>query len=89
MTKKELCKLTAQTALKSTYGFKPALSQITLLEYDFDRTHILFRVGDKEYKFSSWVCGDNGVWVGEDTIRMIAKYKFNHRDGDVRIPITG
>lgn len=66
MTKKELRK-TAQKALRSEYGFAPALSKITLFEAHSDGEYILFRVEDKEYSFDSFMT-NNGVWVGKGTI---------------------
>lgn len=65
---KELIKKTAQAALESEYGFKPALDKIVLLEASDDRTYILFRVGRHEYRFESYKWSDGSVWVGEGTI---------------------
>lgn len=61
-------KRTAQVALESEYGFKPALDRITLLEGSDDRTYILFRVGSHEYSFDSYKWPDGSVWVGKGTI---------------------
>lgn len=75
MTNTEL-KRTAQGALKSEYGFAPALKDITLLEADRDGTYILFRVGSsKEYRFSSYISHIGGmetIWIGKGTIEKIA-----------------
>ena len=74
MTKEEL-KKTAQVALKSEYGFAPALSAIRLLEASDDRKYILFRVGDTEYRFNSYLFHDGSVWCGRGTITQTAYYR--------------
>lgn len=61
-------KKTAQTALKSDYGFAPLLKDITLLEASGDRTYIRFLVAGHEYSFSSYHFHDGSVWVGSGTI---------------------
>ena len=61
-------KKTAQAALQSEYGFKPALDKIVLLEASDDRSYILFRVGLHDYRFESSVSSDGSVWVGRGTI---------------------
>lgn len=61
-------KKTAQVALKSEYGFAPALKDITLLEASGDRTRILFRVAGHEYSFNSYNFIDGSVWCGSGTI---------------------
>lgn len=65
---KNLMKKTAQAALESEYGFKPALNEIVLLEASDDRTYIRFKVRDHEYVFSSYKWEDGSVWVGKGTI---------------------
>ena len=69
---KELIKKTAQTALESEYGFKPALDKIVLLEADDDRTYIRFTVKNHEYVFRSYKYSDGSVWVGCGTIEKIS-----------------
>ena len=66
-------KLTAQAALENEYGFKPALKDIVLLEGSDDRTYILFRVKNHEYRFTSHIFNINvgDVWVGDGTIEKI------------------
>ena len=66
MTKVELRKI-AQAALKSEYGFAPALNKITLLETNW-LNYILFEVGDNNYKFHGRVLSDGTIWVGKGTI---------------------
>lgn len=68
---KELLKKTAQAALDSEYGFKPALERIVLLEASDDRTYIRFRVKDHEYSFNSYKWPDGSVWVGSGTIEKV------------------
>jgi hypothetical protein len=84
-----ICKETMQVALRSKYGFKPALKEIILLEANDDRTHILAQVGDREYKFSSYVCDSKtgSVWVDDCTIEQTAKIKWSPQDGYTRIAI--
>lgn len=67
MTKATLRKI-AQQALKSEYGFAPALNQIVLLEANGEGTYILFEVNDREYAFDSRLLHDGTIWVGKDTI---------------------
>lgn len=67
MNKNELRK-TAQLALESEYGFKPALNEIVLLEASDDRTYILFEVRGHEYSFNSYLFIDGSVWCGSGTI---------------------
>lgn len=62
-----LLKKTAQSALKSEYGFFPKLGDITLLEAHGDRTYILFSVFGHQYSFRSYDMG-HGVWVGSGTV---------------------
>jgi len=69
---KELIKKTAQAALESEYGFKPALDKITLLEASDDRTYILFLVRNHEYRFESYRLSDGSVWVGHGTIEKLS-----------------
>lgn len=84
-TKTEI-KRTAQAAIRSFTGLKPKLNQITLLECSDDRTYILFRVVDIEYRFKSYVfmpfTDDNGeriepVWVGDGTIERLGRRTRN------------
>lgn len=67
MTKATL-RTIAQRALKSEYGFAPALNQITLLEANGEGTYILFEVNDKEYSFNSRLLHDGSIWAGNGTI---------------------
>ena len=90
MTHKGICKDIIQGALRNAYGFKPTLKDITILESSDNRTYILARVGDREYRFDSFISGPGtAVWVGDDCITMTAKYSWNHKDGHVRHPIAG
>lgn len=70
MTKQEI-KKTAQAALKSEYGFAPALTDIRLLEDNGERTYIRFAVENKEYVFNSYKWADGSVWVGKGTIEKV------------------
>lgn len=65
-------KKTAQAALESEYGFKPALNDIVLLEGSDDRTYILFSVKNHEYRFDSYKWSDGSVWVGNGTIEKLS-----------------
>lgn len=61
-----------QCALKSEFGFAPALSTITIYKSLPDGTHVLFVVNDKRYRFDSYVINVGGletVYVGAGTIR--------------------
>ena len=69
--KKEMIKKTAQAALESEYGFKPALANIVLLEASDDRTYILFKVRQHTYRFDSYAWDDGSVWVGSGTIEKL------------------
>lgn len=77
MTKSELKEI-AKRALKAEFGFTVStLKEITLLEADGDGTYILFSVNGNEYKFKSYVMGENGRWVGKGTITRTANgYEF-------------
>ena len=69
---KQNIKQIVQCALKSEFGFAPALSAITLHKSLPDGTHALFVVNDKKYRFDSYsitVGGLESVWVGAGTIR--------------------
>ena len=73
-TKIEL-KHIVSTALKSEYGFAPALNKIILLEAHGDGTYILSRVGVHEYRFDSYsfpVGSDSTVWCGSGTIQKLS-----------------
>ena len=67
-------KKTLQAALKSEFGFAPAINQIHLLEtYDDGKNiHALFRTGSgrRTYEFDS-IYTPNGVWVGDKSIFLI------------------
>lgn len=69
---KEALKKTAQAALESEYGFKPAMKDIVLLEGADDRTYIRFRVRNHEYSFNSYKWADGSVWVGSGTLEKIS-----------------
>ena len=72
-TKTELKAITYE-ALKSEYGFAPAKSNIVLLEAAGDGTYILFRVGNKEYRFDSFIAHIGGmetIWCGSGTLEKI------------------
>lgn len=61
-----------QCALRSEFGFAPALSAITIYKSLPDGTHVLFVVNDKKYRFDSYVSSVGGfdtVYVGAGTIR--------------------
>ena len=63
-------KKTIQAALKSEFGFAPALNQIHLLEtYDDGKViSAQFHVnGRRAFKFDSTYT-KHGVWVGADTV---------------------
>lgn len=69
---KQNIKQIVQCALKSEFGFAPALSAITLHKSLPDGTHALFTVNDKKYRFDSYdmtVGGLVTVYVGPGTIR--------------------
>ena len=69
---KQEIKRIVQCALKSEFGFAPALSAITLHKSLPDGTHVLFVVNDKKYRFDSYATNIGGmetVWVGSGTIR--------------------
>lgn len=73
-TKSEI-KYFAQQALKSEYGFAPALKDITLLESSRDGTYALFKVNGKTYRFESCIMtyGNlHSVWVGDGTIEKLS-----------------
>lgn len=60
-----------QCALKSEFGFAPALSAITVHKSLPDGTHVLFSVNGKTYRFDSYAINIGGmetVWVGKGTI---------------------
>ena len=80
MTKEQI-KKTAQAAMKSNYGYAPALREIKLLEASDDRTYILFRIGDFEYEFRSYAFQDGSVWVGEGHVEKTAVFRFSHLEG--------
>lgn len=72
-TKTELKRI-AQSALKSEYGFQPALNNITLLEASNNGTYILFEVSGNTYRFDSHTMGNgfpfpDSVWCGKGTIQ--------------------
>ena len=70
-------KKTAQAAIRSFTGTEPKLSTITLLEASGDRTYILFRVCDIEYRFTSYLFSDNSVWVGDGTVERLGRWTRN------------
>lgn len=72
---KDIMKHTVQRAMENEYGFRPPLSQITLLEAADDRTYILFSVNKHEYRFTSFISTIGGcetVWVGKGTIEKLS-----------------
>lgn len=77
-------KRTAQAAVYCFTGMEPKLSWITLLESSEDRTYILFRVRDIEYRFSSsvfdrWTDEDGeheSIWVGDGTLERLGRRTF-------------
>lgn len=69
---KKILKHTAQVALNSEYGFKPALDSIVLLEGSDDRTYIRFKVRGHEYVFRSYLFSDGSVWCGSGTIEKVS-----------------
>lgn len=84
-TKTEI-KRTAQVAISNFTGMEPKLSDITLLESSDDRTYILFRVRDIEYRFTSYVfdtwTNDKGeqiqsIWAGDGTIERLGRRTRN------------
>lgn len=69
---KQNIKKIVQCALKSEFGFAPALSEIGLYRSLPDGTHALFVVNDKKYRFDSYAINAAGletVYVGSGTIR--------------------
>ena len=69
---KQDIKKIVQCALKSEFGFAPALSEIDLYRSLPDGTHALFVVNGKKYRFDSYalsVGGFDTVYVGAGTIR--------------------
>lgn len=72
--KHDNAKRTAQQALKSEYGFCPALADIDVVsvtEKEGRPIFIIFYVHGKEYYFDSYLVhfGDTpSVWVGKGTI---------------------
>ena len=69
---KQDIKRIVQCALKSEFGFAPALSEIGLYRSLPDGTHALFVVNDKKYRFDSYTSTEGGletVYVGHGTIR--------------------
>jgi hypothetical protein len=61
-----------QCALKSEFGFAPALSAITIHKSSVDGTHVLFLVDGRKYRFDGHeliMGGMNTVYVGVGTIR--------------------
>ena len=69
---KQEIKRILQCALKSEFGFAPALSEITLHKTLPDGTHALFVVAGKKYRFDSdtiALAGFETVYVGPGTIR--------------------
>lgn len=70
-TKNEL-KHIIRTALKSEYGFAPAISNIILLEADMSGTYIMAHINGREYQFHSRICTQPGlegtIWCGPGTI---------------------
>lgn len=71
---KQITKKTAQYALKAEYGFAPSMSEIQVLEASGDRTYILFRVGQWEYEFKSYIFSGKSVWAGPGHIRKTARF---------------
>lgn len=74
-------KRTAKAAIESFTGCTTKLSDITLLEASCDRTYILFKVKNIEYRFTSYketINFSNGktiesVWCGDGTIERIGR----------------
>lgn len=73
---------TAMAAFEFYTGARPKPSEITLLEASDDRTYILFRVRDIEYRFTSYICdrytdsiGDyhECVWAGDGTLERLGR----------------
>lgn len=61
-----------QCALKSEFGFAPALSAVTIYKSLPDGTHVLFLVDGRKYRFDSHESTMGGletVYVGAGTIR--------------------
>ena len=67
MNKTEL-KKTMQAALYLEYGFKPSLSDITLLEGSGDGAYILARINSHTYRFNSFTGQEQEIWTGDGTI---------------------
>lgn len=60
-----------QCALKSEFGFAPAMSNITVHDSSMDGTYVVFSVNDKKYIFDSYEVDAGGmktVYVGPGTI---------------------
>ena len=67
-------KVIAQAALKSEYGFAPALINIGIMESNDTGTYIAFTVNGKYYRFDSYTCWDGSIWVGKGTIEKMPQY---------------
>lgn len=68
-------KYIAVAALESYTGAYGRLRQadLTLLESNGEGTYILFKYGGIEYRFESYMCTDESIWCGEDTITRIGR----------------
>lgn len=72
--KKAEMKKVMQAALKSEYGFAPALDCIKLMESNDDGTYIAATVCGKYYAFNGWKWSDGAVWVGKGTVEKLPEY---------------
>ena len=63
-----------QAALKSEYGFGPALINIGIMESNDTGTYIAFTVNGKYYRFDSYKLQDGSIWVGKGTIEKMPQY---------------
>lgn len=61
-------------ALKSEYGFAPALINIRIMESNDTGTYIAFTVNGKYYRFDSYKLPDGTIWVGKGTIEKMPQY---------------
>lgn len=64
----------AREALKSEYGFAPALKDIKLMESNDIGTYIAFMIEGRYYRFDSYITSDDCIWVGKGHIEKMPQY---------------
>ena len=72
--KRAILKMVSHEALKSEYGFAPALKDINIIESNETGTYIAFTVNGKYYRFDSYTWPDGSIWVGKGTIEKMPQY---------------